>query len=226
MRQAGLSPGVIFGFLIAAAMVIMTTEDRSAVLARTLGGRSAMNPRVPCRSALIMTAVLLLSAGLWPGASTALASDTSAEGFEPGPEQPGNPLAEISDDIKHGVRIAHKPLLPQRPAPAGPQSGDSTEQRPRASYGPLRYQAPVPGEMSFGDCSTHNDQSRPKLDPGLEILRPDERLKNIAALNQPQLDWITNSPVFNISVLMQSLLALLDRLQDLLDERTSGCSGR
>jgi len=60
------------------------------------------------------------------------------------------------------------------------------------------------------------------LDPGLEILRPDERLEDIAALDQPLLDWITNSPAFNVGALMQSLLALLDMLQDLLDERTGG----
>lgn len=76
--------------------------------------------------------------------------------------------------------------------------------------------------MSFGDCSAYRNESRPELDPGLEILRPDERLEDIAALDQPLLDWITNSPAFNVGALMQSLLALLDMLQDLLDERTGG----
>ncbi len=185
-----------------------------------------MNPCIPCRSGLLMTAILFLSAGLWPGGSTALASDASAEGFEPGPEQRENPLAQMGDGIKHGVRIAHRPLSPQSPTPAGPQSENSTEQQPRAKYGPLRYQAPVPGAMSLGDCNAHNDQSRPELNPGLEILRQSDRLENIAALNQPELDWVTNSPVFNISALMQSLRALLERMQALLDGRTSGCSGR
>jgi hypothetical protein len=76
--------------------------------------------------------------------------------------------------------------------------------------------------MSFGDSSTYRNESRPELDPGLEILRPDERLEDIAALDQRQLDWITNSPAFNVGALMHSLLALLDMLQDLLDERTGG----
>jgi hypothetical protein len=60
------------------------------------------------------------------------------------------------------------------------------------------------------------------LAPGLESLRSDERLEDIVALNQPLLDWITNSPAFNVGALMQSLLALLDRLEDLVDERTGG----
>ena len=187
-----------------------------------------MHPFDTRRCARIMASSLLLSACLLSGSSSALAADSSAEELEVEPESAlrGTPLTQIGDDIKHGVRIAHQPLLPQGPAVSSPQSGDSTEQQARASYGPLRYQVPVPGETSFSDCSTHDEQSRPELDPGLEILRPDERLEGLAALDQPHLDWLTNSPVFNISVLMQSLLALLDRLQDLLDERTSGCSGR
>jgi|GEM_PF-4959896 len=185
-----------------------------------------MPPFFAHRTAPIMTAVLLLSAGLWPGASLALAADTLHEEVDPELERQETPLAQIGDDIKHGVRIAHQPVLPQGPAPTTPHSGDSTEQQTKASYGPLRYQVPVPGETSFSDCSRHGDQSRPQLEPGLEILRPDERFDDIAALDQPHLDWLTNSPVFNVSVLMQSLLALLDRLQDLLDERTTGCSGR
>jgi hypothetical protein len=185
-----------------------------------------MQPFVSCRMAPSITVVLLLSACLLVGASTALASDISSEEVEPDSERQASLVAQIGDDLKHGVRIAHQLVLPQGPAPSTPQSGDSTEQQARASFGPLRYQSPVPGATSFSDCSRHDDQSRPELDPGLEVLRPDDRLEDIAALDQPHLDWLTNSPVFNISVLMQSLLALLDRLQDLLDERTGGCSGR
>jgi len=185
-----------------------------------------MPPFFASRAAPIMTAVLLFSACLWAGASPALASDTCPEEIGPDLERQEADLAQIGDDIKRGVRIAHQPVLPQGPAPTIPHSGDSTEQLAKASYGPLRYQVPVPGETSFSGCSRQDGQSRPELDPGLEILRPDERFDDIGALDQPHLDWLTNSPVFNVSVLMQSLLALLDRLQDLLDERTTGFSGR
>jgi hypothetical protein len=156
-------------------------------------------------SSLFVAAVALGSLGLLAAPSTALAQDAS-----------------IADGIKHGILIAHERPLPQGPLLSGPHSGDSIDQQYQGVFAPLRCQAPVPGDVSLSDCSTYRNESRPELAPGLESLRSDERLEDIVALNQPLLDWITNSPAFNVGALMQSLLALLDRLEDLVDERTGG----
>ena len=196
-----------FLFRSVATIEIMAIQQISALLSRPCGGHHSMYfLSLKCTpSSLFVAAIALGSLGLLAAPSTALAQDAS-----------------IDDGMKHGIRLAHERTLPQGPLPSGPHSGDSIEQQCQAVFGPLRCEPPVPGEMSFGDCSTYRSESRPELDPGIEILRPDERLEDIAALNQPLLDWITNSPAFNVGALMQSLLALLDMLQDLLDARTGG----
>ncbi len=129
---------------------------------------------------------------------------------------------QVGDDVNHGILATYGPLREQGPSPAHQQSDDGTDHQSTATHDPLHYEMPVPSGLSYTNCSRSNQQSDHELELDLEVLRPDERLGELGSscVNQPIQDWLNNAPIFNTSVLMHSLLQLLQRLEELIDELT------
>jgi len=129
---------------------------------------------------------------------------------------------QVGDNVKHGVITTYGPLREQGPVPLAQQTDDATAQESPATHRSLRHEVPVPSGLSYTDCSASNQLSDEELDLDLEVLRPDERLREIGSscVNRPVQDWLTNAPVFNTGALMNSLLQMLQRLEDLIDELT------